>query len=343
MKNWYEQKDTDKSIIISSRVRFARNLAKYPFPARISKEDAICAINEIKSSVLYEDSYLSSVLNFVDLQEKSREELMQLCECHVISLAMASKNSKRGLMYNNDNSIAIMLNEEDHLRIQSIYPGNDLEKAYIDASKIDDIMSESLEYAFDSEFGYLTSCPTNTGTGMRASFMLHLPVLENTGSLAAHLGLITKAGFAIRGTYGEGSQPLGSIYQISNQLTLGKTEEQTLAGLTHLVGQIVDKELQLRDRLIGEFALAAKDRVHRAYGILTNCITIKLEEAMKLLSELRAGYFMGLIDSKLKSDLSIYSLMTNIQPYNIQKISKKTDDEELINFYRAEYLRNKLI
>ena len=334
---WYEQPVVDNSVIISSRVRLARNLAAYPFPSRLMAHDAAAAIEDMKAAVFKNPAV--ERLAFANLSHLPAGQLNELSERHVISRVMVNKTAQRGLIYNDEENISIMLNEEDHLRIQAIYPGQDLDAAYETADKLDNALSENLEYAFDADFGFLTSCPTNTGTGMRASYMLHVPLLESTGNLKIYADLITKAGFAIRGTHGEGSESMGGIYQISNQMTLGKSEKETISSLKHLANQLVEKETSVQQHFLKEFLHETEDAVFRAYGILTNCRKINISEAMKHLSDIRLGRILGLINCEIAGG-SVYNLMTNILPYNLQKIMGPAQDARRLDILRAAYLRS---
>jgi len=331
---WYKQPDVDNSVIISSRVRLARNLASYPFPSKLPAYDAAAALEDMKAAALKIPEF-----TFADLSHVPTSQLNQLAECHVISPAMANKSTAKGLIYNEDENISIMLNEEDHLRIQAIFPQQNLDAAYEAVGRLDDALSESLEYAFDTEFGFLTSCPTNTGTGMRASYMLHVPLLESTGNLKIYADLITKAGFAIRGTHGEGSESMGGIYQISNQMTLGKGEEETISSLKHLANQLVEKELSVQQHVLKEFLHETEDAIFRAYGALTHCRKISITEAMKHLSDIRLGRILGLIKCEIKGG-SVYNLMTNILPNNLQRIMGLAQDLRHLEVLRADYLRD---
>ncbi|MCL2398024.1 MAG: ATP--guanido phosphotransferase [Defluviitaleaceae bacterium] len=339
---WYEHQCVDDSAIISSRVRLARNLSPYPFPSRLAPPAAAKAIQEMQAAVLKPQAEITNGLTFVDLSHVDLTWLYQLSERHVISPAMANKAALRGLIYNNEENISIMLNEEDHLRIQAIMPQQNLDEAYEAAAALDDTMAAGLNYAFDADFGYLTSCPTNTGTGLRASYMLHLPLMESTGNLKAYADLITKAGFAIRGTHGEGTEVLGGIYQISNQLTMGKSEEETISALKHLANQIAGKEFSLRELFFKEYRHETEDAVHRAYGILTNCRKIGLAEAMKHLSDIRLGAMLGLLRCNIAAG-TILALMINILPYNLQEVMGQTArDVRHLDVMRAEYLRKSI-
>ena len=342
MTRWHEHEGVDKSVIISSRVRLARNLARYPFPSRLSTGDAAVAIEDMRAAVFRTGHELTADLTFCDLSQLTTDRLKELSERHVISHAMVNKTTLRGLIYNDKENISILLNEEDHLRVQTIFPDFNLDTAFEAAICLDDIIGASLEYAFDTEFGFLTSCPTNTGTGMRASYMLHVPLLESTGNLKVYADLITKAGFAIRGTHGEGSESMGAIYQVSNQITLGRSEGETISALKHLGNQIVEKEFSLRERVLKDYLYETEDAVHRAYGILTNCRKIGLNEAMRHLSEIRLGNILGLLKCKA-AEGTIYNLMTNILPYNLQKnMGKSAGDGRQLDVLRAEYLRKSI-
>ena len=336
MVKWYEHPQIDDDVIISSRVRLARNLARYPFPSKINGGDATAAMEEVWQSVIGMEDFA-----FVNLASLTTDQLKELSERHVISPAMATLNNPamRGLIYNSEENISIMLNEEDHLRIQAIFAQQNLDTAHLEAATLDDIMSKRLEYAFDAEFGFLTSCLTNTGTGLRASYMVHVPLLESTGNLKVYADIITKAGFAIRGGHGEGSESMGGIYQISNQFTLGKSEKETISSLKHLVSQVVDREHTMREHVLKEYRYETEDAVYRAYGILTSCRKIGLVEAMKLLSEIRLGNILGLLDCKVRGG-SIYNLMTSVLPHNLQRKMGPAQDARRLDVLRAEYLRD---
>jgi len=350
MQKWYEKNDVDLGVIISSRVRLARNLVNIPFPSRMSDAEAGDVMEEIKASVFCEsniDKISHNGLLFLDLAHISELDKNVLAERHVVSPAMAQNHSLScGLIYNNAENLSIMINEEDHIRIQSIFVGNDLDAAYDAASQLDDILSSDLDYAFNNNFGYLTSCPTNTGTGLRASYMLHLPLLEYTGQLKRLSELITKTGFVIRGANGEGTEPLGNVYQVSNQVTLGKTEGEIINSLKQLTNQIVDKEKQLQDGILKTMSSDASDKVWRAYGILSHCRKISLNEARSHLSDIRAGFNMGIgpMSSNQANPLhlkkTIYEIMTNIQPHNLQYILGITKDARQLDMMRADYLRH---
>ena len=349
MQKWYEKNNVDLGVIISSRVRLARNLANVPFPSRMSATQANHVVNEVKTKVFCEENLhkvADDGLLFLNLAHINEHEKNVLAERHVISPAMLdARNHSCGLIHNHEENLSIMINEEDHMRIQSIFVGNDLDAAYEAASRLDDTLSEDLDFAFDNKFGYLTSCPTNTGTGLRASYMLHLPLLEYTDQLKPLADVITKTGFVIRGANGEGTEPLGSIYQVSNQVTLGKTEGEIINSLKQLANQIVEKEKALQNGVRKNMSGEASDRVWRAYGLLSYCRRVSLNEARNLLSDMRSGLNMdvGPMSPKQANPLelkaTIYEIMTNIQPHNLQRIMGIAQDLRHLETLRADYLR----
>jgi protein arginine kinase len=231
-----------------------------------------------------------------------------------------------------------MLNEEDHVRIQSIKPGDELPSAFETAGQIDDLIEERVEFAFHTDYGYLTACPTNTGTGLRASYMIHLPCLSKSDLPNTVLPQITKFGVALRGIYGEGTAPMGSIYQISNQNTLGKSEEDIIIGLQNVTRNVIAKEQQARQKLLDTNRHYLEDIVYRAYGILANCRMISATEAMNLLSDIRLGYITGILH-KPKPTKQIYQIMMEIQPGHLQRNAGEEMSEQDRDLNRAEYLR----
>ncbi len=336
MTKWYTDSLIDEGIVISSRIRLARNIKKYPFPINLQGE-AICKmIDEAVSAIKNDRTAIGERFEFLDLSKITDIEKRTLVEHHVVSLELLKRKS--GALLLDDETISIMLNEEDHIRIQSIFAGNNIEKASEMADKIDDLIEETIEYAFDTDFGYLTSCPTNTGTGLRASYMLHIPTLERTGQLKNVASALSKFGMTIRGIYGEGTEPLGSIYQISNQLTMGKSEQEIIAALTGFTNQIIEKETLLAENAIKLNKAEMEDRVYRAYGILTHCRKISAKEAMNLLSEIRSGYVFNILKLP-KPKLNIYNIMMNIQPGSLQKHHQKQLNESERDYFRAEYIR----
>ena len=344
MTKWYENPTVDTHIIISSRVRLARNLANFHFPPCLSPPQAANAMEMMRGSIFNEknDAMLDAgKFEFINLSNSSNWDLNILSEQHLISPSMVHNSNQRGVAHSMGGNVSIMFNEEDHVRIQALFVGKDLDAAFATANKMDDIMEETLNFAFDHEFGYLTSCPSNTGTGLRASYMLHIPLLEASGNLKKEMGILTKAGIVMRGIHGEGSDSLGSIYQISNQKTLGKSETYIMNELKACADQLVEKEHALRGTMVMDYLTEAKDSFWRSIGAVTNARKMSLAEAMRHLSEIRLGTMLGtsLGFCKNPAPTTIYNLMTNIQPFTLQKIMGPAIDARHLDMLRADYLR----
>jgi len=341
MNKWYDSSKTDEDIVISSRIRLARNVKKYPFSQKLSESQAIKLIEEVKDSIKNANTSFGDSFDFININEKSNAEKYSLLENHSISSELMDKDKPAGVIIKDDETISIMINEEDHIRIQTVFPGYNIEKAWDIADKIDNLIEEKIDYAFDENYGYLTSCITNVGTGMRASFMIHIPLIEMFGQIENLSQAISKFGMTLRGIYGEGSEPLGSIYQISNQVTLGKSEEEIIEALKNVTNQIIEQEKELKNNLLKERRVELEDRVFRSYGILSNCRKISSKEAMKLLSDLRFGVIAGMLNLKNKN-INLYSIMMNIQPGNLIKYMNKSGNSEERDIQRALYIREKL-
>lgn len=341
MLKWYENMNVDSSPIISARVRLARNIAKYPFSIKLHETQAQQVVQETVQAIKNDRSAIGDTFTYVDMAAKNDLEKHVLLEKHIISPELLKSGSNKGVLIQNNETVNILVNEEDHIRIQAIYPGDQIDETLDMANKIDDLIEESIEYAYDKDFGYLTSCPTNTGTGLRASFMLHLPMLEKTEQLRNVMANLSKFGMTVRGIYGEGSESLGSIYQISNQLTLGKSEEDIVASLKNVTRQIVEKEQDLMEKGAKMQSLDLVDSIYRSYGILTNSRKISAKEAMYLLSNIRLGFNAGILDAP-KPDKTIYHIMMNIQLGNLQtNIGKPLSNMER-DIARADYIRTLL-
>lgn len=329
--------DNEKNIVITSRIRLARNLKNYKFPAKMTHDEA----NSIISSTY--DVINSKGLNFNLFYMKNLSDLDKnvLIEKHLISPALAENKNEGAFLLSPDKKVSIMLNEEDHIRIQTINEGMCLKECWDTSNKIDDILEEKLEYAFDRDLGYITSCPTNIGTGMRASVMLHLPALSIANQIDRLLYGVSQLGVAVRGVYGEGTKSMGYLYQVSNQGTLGASEDTLIEKITQIVMQIVEKEREIRAQLLKNNAEELEDEIYRAYGILTNARSMTADEAMKLLSYLKLGKEVGLIE-KVK-DKNLYELMVKIQPNNILSVVNKELTVKETDKKRSEIIRAELL
>lgn len=335
---WYQDAKIDEGQILSSRVRLARNLKKYPFRQMLKADGAQKMILETMCAIKNDRTALSPLFRTLEISQFNETEQKVFVEKHIVSPEFLKNKLPRGLLLKEDENVSIMLNEEDHVRIQTITAGDDLSTAFELAGRIDDLIEESVEYAFDKDYGYLTSCPTNTGTGLRASFMIHLPILEKTGQLKNLLPAISKFGIAIRGLHGEGTESMGGIYQISNQITLGKSEQDIVDSLQNVTRNIIEKEKWMREKMLEQHRFDMENNICRAYGILAYGKKISAKEAMDLLSEIRLGYISGLLDLP-KPNKCIYQIMMEIQPGHLQRMAGQELSEQSRDSMRAEYLR----
>lgn len=340
MGNWINSKGPESDIVLSSRVRLARNLKAYPFPHIMSREEAEKLIKESSDSILERNSVLSNKFKLVMMSKLPPIERLAMVESHLISPGLLDNYEKGAVLINDDSTVSIMLNEEDHIRLQVIYPGLQLNEAYEYASKIDDVIEESVDYAYDQKLGYLTVCPTNIGTGIRASVMIHLPALSMTGNINGVLNAVIQVGLTIRGIYGEGSNVQGNIYQISNQVTLGLSEEEIIANLTAVTRQIIGKEKAAREKLKETNKIQLEDNAWRSLGILQNARTLPSSECLNLISNVRLGIELGILEGKDPSVLN--ELMINTQPATLVKREGTDLTTELRDVKRAQYVRERL-
>ena len=325
-------KETEQNaIVLSSRVRLARNLSHLPFPNQMTAEQAEEVIRRAKDAA---GSRLSC-LPFNTLPDLEKQALV---EEHLASPVLLQKKTPCALLLSDDRTVSVMVNEEDHFRIQSIVPGLDLQEAYRKADETDDLLESKLNFAFDEETGYLTACPTNVGTGMRASVMLHLPAMTANHQINGLIASVGKSGFAVRGMYGEGSQAEGDLYQISNQITLGITEQETLRQLQSVTEQIIERELELRRAMAEQNRSELCDMVWRAYGAVSYAQIMSTKEFMTLASRLRLGVSMGMLPQVTPELLN--RLMTEVQPASLQKRCGKALSAAERDFERANLLRN---
>ena len=288
---WYTECGNECDVVLSSRIRFARNIKGIPFPAKASKEQQKQVIDICKNAV--KDSEIK--LNYIDMNSMKDYEKQAIAECHIISPQMMDNSVERGVLLSDDNSISVLVNEEDHLRIQCMAAGFNLEQCYRAANRIDDIIEQHTDYAFDGKFGYLTCCPTNLGTGMRASVMVHLPGLTLSGNINRIIDSLSQLGMTVRGIFGEGSKATGNIYQISNQTTLGDSEDNILERFEQVITEVIDKEKELRRKIYDSDKYGVQDKLMRSFGTLTNAVVISSSEAMDRLSDVRFAVELGII------------------------------------------------
>lgn len=310
MNKWYEKAGRDGDVVISSRIRLARNLMDFPFPARLGADEKKAVEAKIKAAVLESNSYISEDFRFLPLESLSDWEAVSLVEKHLVSPEFISGLKGKGILLNSDESISIMINEEDHIRIQVLKEGFALKEAFELADRIDTLISESLQIAYDSHLGYLTQCTTNLGTGMRASVMLHLPALQESGAVSRVSSNLSKLGIIIRGTYGEGTNVIGAMYQLSNQITLGLSEDEAINNLAAITAQLVAEERKIRTELIN--SLSIQDKIGRATGLLKTSRILSTSEFMNLISFVRFGLSGGLLSGVTQGELN--ALIANVQP-----------------------------
>lgn len=343
MSKWYEvDHENHQGVIISSRVRLARNLKNYVFPNRATAQVAKDVIGEVGAALESGPEEVKSHFKQFEMTKISQVDKIAMMEMHIISPNFVKVQTPSSLILSEDEAISIMINEEDHLRIQSMARGMNMASALKAANEIDDLFEDQVDYAFDEQLGYLTACPTNLGTGLRASYMIHVPGLETTGQLQLILEAIGKFGLTVRGIYGEGTDAQGSVFQISNQVTLGMTEQEIVDNLTSVTKQIVEQELMVRNKLLKERRYRFEDAVYRSYGILSHARMITSKEAMTMLSDMKLGIELGIVKMENHETINIYNLMSKIQPANLQIMHNRhlsTDERDLA---RAEYLRHHL-
>jgi len=335
---WLKGTGPNSDIVISSRIRLARNLTKVPFPHWAHPEEGEKVFLEIEKAKAKSD-FLKNATTF-KLAEVDNVDKQLLVERHLMSYEHAQKPNHKALIIDDEEIISIMVNEEDHLRIQVMQSGLNIFEAWNIINRIDDDLSKTLNYAFSEEWGYLTACPTNTGTGMRGSVMLHLPALVMSHHIDRVMSAIAKLSFTTRGLYGEGTQASGNFFQISNQVSLGHSEEEIISNINGLIRQIIDQEKQARETLLQTNRPVLEDRIHRSFGILKSAHIISSQETVELLSMVRLGYDLGLlkdIDGRKINELFIIT-----QPAHLQKIEGKKITQQERDVKRAQIIRSKL-
>ena len=336
---WTSGQGPLSDIVISSRIRLARNVEGIPFPPRAEQAE-LKNIFDFSRQVIEEGSLFEDS-NLLLLDELTPLENQFLVEKHLISIYHArEKRSYRGCVFNQKETMSIMVNEEDHFRIQYLLPGLQLNNIWKLIDKIDDEIEKKVTYAFSEREGYLTSCPTNVGTGMRASVMLHLPALAMINGINDTLKAISKIGYVVRGFYGEGTEVMGNFYQISNQITLGFSEEEIIDNLEKVNRQIISQEQKVRKNLLSNSKSQLEDQVWRAYGTLSSARIISSAEAMELLSKLRFGVGLGIVHRPNLGTLN--KLMLLIQPAYLQMLAGKDLDPFSRDLQRAILIRDEI-
>lgn len=336
---WLEGTGPDSDIVISSRIRIARNVVGYPLKARLTpeKEQALCEHVEQRLA----ESKSSTPLRVTRLNEIDPIERLVLVERHVISVEHANATGRRSVVTNAEESAVLMVNEEDHLRLQWIAPGLALDESFGAAMTLHDSIADALPFVFHPRFGYLTSCPTNVGTGMRISVMLHLPALVFTKQIDKFFNAVSKMNLAVRGFYGEGTKALSDFYQVSNQVTLGKTPEGLLDSVRQILPKIISFEREVRRQILDSDRLLMEDKLWRSYGLLQHARSMTSEEAFELLSMVRMGVHANIFP---KLDVqTVNQLFMLIQPGHLQSVHGGTQLEAgKRDVLRAQLIRQRM-
>ncbi len=337
--HWVKENGPSNHFVVSSRVRLARNIGDIPFPFKASEKHLKIVFDRIENIVLGNKAFKD--FKIIKLNKLDKMNIQFLVEKRLISIAQAqSASPHRAIIYNPEEIVSFMVNEEDHFRIQCILPGFQLNKAWEIIDFYDNQIGEKIDYAFDKNIGFLTCCPTNVGTGLRASVMLHLPALIILNQLTDLMTSISKTGYAVRGFYGEGTDFQGNLFQVSNQTTLGLEEKEIIKKLEHTCRQLINEEQRAREKLIIRSKHKIEDQVMRAYGILKNARMISTAEAVDLLSKIRFGIELGIF-TKIGYDI-INRLMLTIQSCYLQLLKNRRMAQEERDFVRAGLIQELL-
>ncbi len=333
---WYKKSGEQGDVVISSRIRLARNLRDYPFPHLLNLQQKNEIANKIKDALESSNSYIAKSFSFINMARLSVQEATSLVERHLISPSFAKDRAGKYLLITDDETISIMINEEDHLRIQVLSEGLSIKEAFETADKIDTLLDNALGFAFHNKLGYLTQCPTNLGTGLRASVMLHLPALQTSGVIGRLEDNLSKIGLILRGTFGEGSDAQVGLYQLSNQVTLGLSEETAIENLRSVANQIIDNEREARKEACKR--IDTQDYIMRCLGTLRYALLMDKRESLSLLSTIRMGVSEKVIDGITLDDIN--ALMVEIQPATLTLATNKELTPQQRDKERADKLRN---
>lgn len=331
---WYLGTGAQNDVVISTSIHLARNIVQYPFPARLSMQDKLKVNSVIKSAAETVKDY---AFNYYEMKTLSQSEVVSLAERHLVSPEFASSRDGRALLLTEDEAVSIMLNEEDHIRLQVMYAGFALDEAYRTADRIDSQLSENLDFAFDDKLGYLTQDPTALGTGMKASVVLHLPALVASSQITKLITTVSKLGLSLRGSYGEGAAAKGDLFRLSNTITLGISEKAAVENLKSIALQIAAQERVAREEIFK--APVTEDRIFRAYGVLKYARMIDTNEFMELISLVRLGAVKGIINMDCSR---VEALMIQMQPATISLSVDRPLDKIERDKLRAQLVRQNL-
>ncbi len=332
---WYEKTGPSGDVACSTRVRLARNLGNFPFPSRASLEQKEQIAQQVKEALINSNSVISQEFQFLPMDGLTDQAAASMLERRLVSPAFLSNRQGKAILASLDESLSIMINEEDHIRIQVLREGIALKEAAETADRIDTLLGETLNFAFDKDFGYLTQCPTNLGTGMRASLMLHLPCLNESGAMPRIAATLAKLGLTLRGAFGEGSRAVGDMFQLSNQITLGLSEGQAIENLSAIANQLIEEERKLRHEFLE--SLAWQDKITRAAGTLKSARLLSSSEADQLLSLARLGVCQGTLQGMEPGELS--GLGVRVQPATLASSTEQNLNQEQRDQLRAKLVR----
>ena len=321
MLRWFEEGGNNSDVVISSRVRLARNINGYNFSYKMSDTDAKKLVKNVTDqlqTISPISGYNSYNFDYLEKQDYAAGFVAP------------------------DEDVSIMINEEDHIRIQAFAAGMNMQKAYTLADKMDDVIGDVLDYSYDQKFGYLTTLPSNAGTGMRASYMLHLPALAGNDKISGLIPEVGRFGLVLKAMEGDNNRALGDIYQLTNLVTLGKSEKDIIDNLDNIAEQIIAQERNYRKQYITKRKMTALDMVYRSYGVLKYARKVTLNDGELLLSQIRFGLASGLIKADGFDESNIYQLMIGIHPANLLMISNKDMNEEELEVSRADFIREHL-
>lgn len=340
MARWYEEVENDSSNIVSSRVRLARNWEEYKFPSRLGDKEARGMIQRLQAELQEFSGLLGQGFQYTNLETMKELDKMAFRERRLLNKTLVEKKTPGGLYLSDDERGSLVLNGDDHIRIQTLEPGLNLKDCFKKAEELDDYINHKIAYAFSPKYGYLTSYPTNVGTGMKASIVVHLPSLSLSKRFQDLLGDMSRFGTTVRGIHGRASENAGALYEVVNQKTLGLNEQEIMELVTSVAVQLSDQENQVRKAALEKHRLLREDEVYKSYGVLKYARRLAMKDAMTFLSHLMVGIADGLIEPK--EFVSVYNLMVGIQPANLQKLSKRPLGKEEIESARAWYIRENL-
>ena len=338
MLKWYQETENQHDVFVAGRIRLVRNLEHYPFPLKLSGEDAGELVGKLENGLENIGSVDGKNYKKLSVSVMDKTEKKALKERRAINGAGASKEGPETLLLSEDESVSLLLNGEDHIRLQCIAGGAVLPALWKEAGQLDDYINERFGYAFHEKYGYLTAYPTNMGTGLRAAVALHLPMLSVGKQFTKLVGEISRFGVSVRGLYGEGSENYGALYEVSNQKTLGVTEEEIISLVQQMADRLAASERKIKSLTLRSHRLDMEDEVFKSYGVLKYAKKLSLKEAMIYLSQVRVGEMEGLLE--FKTPLNLYGLMMEIQPAGMELLAPEDKDD--LKKARADYIRKQL-